>query len=137
MANDWLEGDSTLATAPAASMTTGLLAHYKLDGNVLDSSGSNLNGTVKGNPVFAPGIVGQALTFDGTGDYVDCTNNVKWDGITDKISVAAWIRVDVFDVTYQPIVTKGDSSWRIARNSETNGVQWRVQRAESDVPHQR
>lgn len=126
MAKDWLEGDSTLPTAAAASMATGLLAHYKLDGDVLDSSGSNLNGTLSGNPAYTAGIAGQAMTFDGTDDYVDCTNNVKWDGITDKLSVAAWIRVDIFDVAYQPIVTKGDSSWRIARNSEANGVQWRV-----------
>jgi hypothetical protein len=125
MANDWLKHDSTLATSPAAPSTTGLIAQYKLDGNVLDSSGNNLNGTIMGNPAFTPGIAGQALTFDGIGDYVDCTNNVKWDAITDKITVSAWFRVDVFDVTYQPIVTKGDSSWRIARNSETNGLQWR------------
>ncbi len=125
MANDWLEHDSTLATAPAAPSAMGLIAQYKLDGNVLDSSGNNLNGTIVGNPAFAPGIAGQALTFDGTGDYVDCTNNVKWDAITDKLTVSVWFRVDVFDTTYQPIVTKGDSSWRIARNSETNNLQWR------------
>jgi hypothetical protein len=125
MANDWLQDDSTLPTAPAAPSATGLIAQYKVDGNVLDSSGNNLNGTIMGNPAFTPGIAGQALTFDGIGDYVDCTNNVKWDAITDRITVSAWFRVDVFDVTYQPIVTKGDSSWRIARNSETNGLQWR------------
>ncbi len=125
MASDWLKHDSSLATAPAAPSSTGLLAQYKLDGNVLDSSGNNLNGTIMGNPAFTPGIAGQALIFDGGGDYVDCTNNVKWDAIADKITVSAWFRVDVFDVTYQPIVTKGDSSWRIARNGETNGLQWR------------
>jgi hypothetical protein len=126
LANDWLKTDSSLPTSPAAPSTTGLLAYYKLDGNVLDSSGSNLNGTLNGNPFYTQGVFGQALTFDGAGDYVDCTNNVKWDGITDKLTVAAWIRVDVFDVTYQPIVTKGDSSWRIARNALTNGIQWRA-----------
>ena len=125
MANDWLKGDSTLAAPSAAPSTTGLVAYYKLDGNALDSSGNNLNGTVIGNPVFTPGIFGQALTSDGTGDYVDCTNNVKWDAIANSITVSAWFRVDVFDVTYQPIVTKGDSSWRIARNSETDNLQWR------------
>jgi hypothetical protein len=126
MANDWLKSDLTLVTSAAAPSTTGLIAHYKLDGNVLDSSGNNLNGTVNGNPTYTPGILGQAMTFDGTGDYVDCTNNVKFDAITDKITVCAWFRVDVFDVTYQPIVTKGDSSWRIARNSETDNLQWRA-----------
>jgi len=50
---------------------------------------------------------------------------VKWDAIANSITVSAWFRVDVFDVTYQPIVTKGDSSWRIARNSETDNLQWR------------
>lgn len=125
MAHDWLQGDSTLTTAAAGSMTNGLLAHYKLDGDVQDSSGSNLHGTLKGNPAYTPGVLGQALVFGGT-DSVDCTNNVKWDVVTDKLTVAAWIRVDLFDVEYQPIVTKGDSSWRIARDSQNNGIQWRV-----------
>jgi hypothetical protein len=125
MARDWLAGDATLATAPTASAKTGLLACYTLDGNVSDTSGSNLNGTAKGNPVYEAGVVGQAMMFDGIDDYVDCTNNVKFDTITENITVAAWIRVDVFDKTYQAIVTKGDSSWRIARNGESNGIQWR------------
>ena len=125
MASDWLAGDATLPTAPAASATTGLLACYTLDGNVSDTSGNNLNGTAQGNPVYEAGAVGQAMMFDGIDDYVDCTNNVKFDTITDKITVAAWIRVDLFDKNYQAIVTKGDSSWRIARDGTGDDVQWR------------
>lgn len=119
-------GPTGLPAASAAPSTAGLIAHYTLDGNVLDSSGNALHGTVNGNPLYTPGIFGQALTFDGVGDYVDCTNNVKYDAITDKITVAAWIQVDIFDVTFQAIVTKGDSSWRLSRNTETDGVHWRA-----------
>jgi len=50
---------------------------------------------------------------------------VKFDTITDKITVAAWIRVDLFDKNYQAIVTKGDSSWRIARDGTGDDIQWR------------
>jgi hypothetical protein len=92
---------------------------------VSDTSGNNLNGTAEGDPVYVPGVIGQAMLFDGIDDYVDCTNNVKYDAIADAITVAAWIRVDGFDKNYQAIVTKGDSSWRIARNGESNGIQWR------------
>jgi hypothetical protein len=125
MARDWLAGDATLTTAAAASAKTGLLACYTLDGNVSDTSGNNLNGTANGKPAYEAGVIGQAMMFDGIDDYVDCTNNVKLDTITDKITVVAWIRVDVFDKNYQAIVTKGDSSWRIARNGTGNNIQWR------------
>ncbi len=134
MAGDWLAGDSTLTTASAASAATGLLAQYKLDGDVQDSSGSNLHGTIHGNPAYTPGILGQALVFDGIEDSVDCTNHVKWDVITKNITVAAWIRVNRFDVSYQAIVAKGDSSWRLSRTSEADTVHWR---ANGPVPNLR
>ncbi len=125
MADDWLVRDASLPTAAAASAKTGLLACYTLDGNVSDTSGNNLNGTAQGKPVFEAGAIGQALMFDGIDDYVDCTNNVKFDAITNNLTVAAWIRVDRFDKNYQAIVTKGDSSWRIARNGTGDDIQWR------------
>lgn len=48
-------------------------AWYPLNGNAIDSSGNNLNGTIYGNPVPGPNRFNQpnqALVFNGTTDYI-------------------------------------------------------------------
>jgi hypothetical protein len=56
---------------PAAS---GLAAYWKFDETTgtfaADSSGNNHTGTLNGGPVFVPGHVNNALSFDGANDYV-------------------------------------------------------------------
>jgi hypothetical protein len=56
---------------PADPGTTGLVAFYKMDGDVKDSSGRNYHGTVNGVTSFEAGYAGQALVFNGTNAYVD------------------------------------------------------------------
>jgi len=133
MANDWLMNDYTIAVSATAPSNADLVAYYTLDNNVLDSSGSNLNGTENGNPSYVAGVIGQAISLDSDGDYVDCTNNVAFDSITNAVTVAAWIKVNAFAKTWQTIVAKGDSSWRLSRNSDTNNVHWRCNGPSPDL----
>lgn len=42
--------------------------------------------------------------------------------ITAAITVTAWIKVESFTRTWQAILTKGDNSWRLHRQSNSNGV---------------
>lgn len=62
MAYGWLEADRT---------ATGLLAHWKFDGDATDSSGNNHHGDPNGNFSYVSGKFGQAIQLDGDGDYVD------------------------------------------------------------------
>jgi len=96
-----------------------LVAHWGLDGNASDSIGSN-HGTLVGNPSWEAGRIGSALLFDGD-DYVMIPNESHFD-ITDEITVAAWIKVTAFDREWQSIITKGDDSWRLARNGIGNNL---------------
>jgi hypothetical protein len=73
MANDWLVNDYTIAVSATPPSNADLVAYYTLDNNVLDSSGNNFNGTENGDPSYVAGVVGQAISLDGDGDYVDCT----------------------------------------------------------------
>ncbi len=59
--------------APVDPGTAGLSAHYKMDGNVQDSSGNGYNGTAFNDPTYAqaPAGFGQAIQFDGFADYVE------------------------------------------------------------------
>ncbi len=106
-----------------------LVAWWKLDetdgNNIVDSSGSDITGTLVGDPQWQPagGKVGGALAFDGDGDYVEVTDKSAFD-VTDAITVAAWIKVDSFDKDFQAIVTKGDSAWRLQRFTNTNCMEF-------------
>lgn len=74
---------------PVKPSTEGLVAYYALDGDVTDSSGNSLDGTLVGDPAFVEGQVGMALELDGD-DYVDCGSPPEL-MITDAISIACWV----------------------------------------------
>jgi TolA-binding protein len=97
-----------------------LVAYWALDGNAKDLIGGS-EGVLVGSPVWGVGHMGQALLFDGVDDCVNCGNDPKFD-ITDEITVAAWIKVGQFDKRWQAIITKGDQAWRLARNNDTDFV---------------
>jgi len=95
-----------------------LIAHWKLDeasGGVAEDSAGGNDGLLAGSPEWQPysGRVDGALSFDGAGDYVDCGNDAVLD-ITESITVAAWVNINVVNVDWQAIVAKGDSAWRLS-----------------------
>ena len=94
-----------------------LIALWEFDnGSVADSYGYN-HGILNGYPDFSAGHanIDGALELSGN-DYLSISNESNFD-ITDKITVAAWIKVNEFNKHWQAIVTKGDSAWRLARTS--------------------
>jgi len=120
---------SVVASSPWSFTTGGLFAWWKLDetegDTVANAIDSEMNGTLAGDPQWQPadGKVGGALLFDGDGDYVDCGKDSAF-SITDEMTVAAWIKVNKFDKRWQSIVTKGDSAWRMARESAADSIQF-------------
>ncbi len=95
-----------------ASADAALIALYELDGNAIDSFGTN-HGSECGDPCYVGGVFSQAISLDGAGDYVDCGNDSVFD-ITDEITVAAWVNINIVDEDWQIIVAKGDSAWRLS-----------------------
>jgi hypothetical protein len=114
-----------LIASAGADITTGLVGYWPLNGNAQDTGGTGLHGTEVGNPTYVDGAIEQALGLDGDGDYVTCPDNALFD-ITDTITVAAWIKVNTFDKTWQYVVGKGDSAWRLVRENATNNFRWRA-----------
>ncbi|HBG27884.1 MAG: hypothetical protein A2Y10_07270 [Planctomycetes bacterium GWF2_41_51] len=114
---------------------TGLIAQWRLDEasgvTAADNIGSH-NGTLIGGPVWQPsgGYVDGALLFDGVDDYINCGGGVEdhnfpsWADLTEEITVSAWIKVDEFDSskTWQAIISKGDTAWRLARAGDENVI---------------
>src|SRR3989344_7565793 len=83
-------------SAQAAAPTTGLVAHWKFDegsGTTAgDSAGTN-NGTLVNGPTFATGKVGQALSFDGSNDYVQMSSGAGYSN-TQAHTFAAWVKIN-------------------------------------------
>lgn len=70
--------------------STSLVGLWHFDGDALDSSGNDNDGDVYGATAGVPGKFGNALSFDGVNDYVDCGNDASLD-ITTAITIEAWV----------------------------------------------
>jgi len=116
---------SNAMPAPPAcvSAPSGLVGWWPGEGNANDVIGTN-NGTLVGGASFAAGEVSQAFSFDGTSGYVSIPDSPSLDAFTTNITIEAWIHVNQFDEfpDWNGIVTKGNSSWRLARYGSSSVV---------------
>jgi hypothetical protein len=99
-------------------------AHWKLDdisGTIVDSSGNGHNGTASGGPTYgAEGVLGTALGFDGSNDYIDLNyyiNTLPSGGM----SYCMWAKNTLPTLTNAVAIwgTDGSHEWRII--IQTNG----------------
>ena len=123
--NVWYQSPSTL--------TTGLVAHWKLDDGsgttAADASGSGYHGTlVNMNPAGAwvTGKIGGALEFDGSNDYVDIGNSLS---PVNNFTVAAWVNPAKSDINLE-IISKGndgtDTQWELTTSTPAGQVDFRA-----------
>jgi Tol biopolymer transport system component len=91
-----------------ATKSSGLVAWYKGENDVVDSSGLGNNGGFF-NGTFSAGKVGQAMNFNGTSNYVAIADSPS-NSITGQITTAAWIKPTTI-TGFQVIMSKyGDGS---------------------------
>ncbi|MHC4545917.1 MAG: LamG-like jellyroll fold domain-containing protein, partial [Planctomycetota bacterium] len=125
---DEVQPDGSVAAGDVWSFNTGgLVGWWKLDegsGNIAaDAGDKGLDGSLVGDTSWVDGIMDGALAFDGDGDYVNFGKDPAFD-ITGQITVSAWIKVKAFNKRFQSIITKGDSAWRLQRNSNDNTLEF-------------
>jgi hypothetical protein len=113
----------------------GLVAYYKLDGNLLDSSGNGHDGTFAGDPNFpakyvaGPAGLGQALLFDGTGGHQNVElGTFNPSAVTGKLTVALWAKWDGPTDQWQGLIGKrdgwalNDMMWHLEVNRDTGTI---------------
>ena len=88
LADKWL--DSGFEVTPVNPGTTGLVAHYPLNGNANDAVGGH-NGTLIGSPQWVTGYLDSALKFGGSGDYVEVGYSA--DLALNEFTLSAWVKV--------------------------------------------
>jgi hypothetical protein len=80
-------------TGPASGRLVGWWPFDETSGSIArDGSGNGNDGTVVGNAVWAPGLIGGALQFDGHA-YVNCGTDDAFN-ITSAVTLAAWVQPD-------------------------------------------
>jgi hypothetical protein len=80
----WLAGDTE----------AGLVGHWKLDGNAIDSSGNGHNGEIFGEPKWVDGKIGGAMEVDGD-DWLEMPDTSAADGfaaLDGEVTWAAWFK---------------------------------------------
>ena len=77
---------------PVQPDPAGLVARFAFDGNANDSAGGH-NGTPNGNPIYALGKIGQAISLDGLDDNV-VVGNVGITGAAPR-TIAGWAKMNV------------------------------------------
>ncbi|HJZ38965.1 MAG TPA: DUF2341 domain-containing protein, partial [Bacteroidales bacterium] len=95
--------------------------HLNDQNNIADAAGGDNIGTNNGT-VDINGLIGFAQDFEASQmDYIDISNESSFDIIT-NITVSAWVKRESYSTQWQAIITKGDNSWRLHRNSSTNAA---------------
>jgi uncharacterized repeat protein (TIGR01451 family) len=81
------------ARASGCAPPAGLVGWWPLEGDAADLAGANA-GVLLGNPRFTNGLVGQAISFDGTDDEVRIPASRSLDvGLGDGLTLETWIQV--------------------------------------------
>ena len=80
------------------------LSWWPGEGNANDIADGN-SGILNGDTTFASGKVGQAFSFDGSGDYVDMGDVL--DGGTSSFSISLWYQRQAADGENRRVVSKG------------------------------
>ena len=81
----------TTGCAGNADLSQGLLAHWKFEGNISDSSGKANDGVARGDPEFVAGRIGKAVRFATDGQYAEIG---KLASEVRQFTLATWIHVD-------------------------------------------
>jgi len=88
------------------AITDGLIGHYRLDGNALDSSQRANHAAEVGSPSYVPGLIGQALSLNGTDQLAQAADpGLAGNG---RKSVAVWFKQDA--KANKGLFSFGDSS---------------------------
>ena len=90
-------GILSLNTAPASIVTDGLVSYWSFDKvHIINKTAKDVwgdnNGTISGNPKVVPGQVGEALKFDGAGDFVNLTTLGDFGRRIGTSSFEIWIK---------------------------------------------
>lgn len=109
---------------------SGLVSWWPGDDNANDIADAN-NGTPQGHATFAAGLVGQAFSFDGNGDFISIPDSASLD-ITQAIALDAWIKANSFELPPGP--DTGDANIYVISKDTDTGRNYGIGVTDVDLP---
>ncbi len=85
-------------------------------------NGTYVGGVILGQSGALAGDANFAAGFDGVNDYVEIANESAFDGINKALTVELWVKSAGWSKTWETLVSKGDSSWRLSRHNNSRQV---------------
>lgn len=95
----------------------GLIDWWTADGNSYDLVGGH-HGTLVNGTTYAPGMIGQAFSFDGVNDSIDLGNWFNYQDFT----ITMWVKPGTTQLRYADIIDNNHGSgisWVVQQNSYT------------------
>jgi len=85
----------------------GLVGSWRLENSALDGSGNGNNGTLHGTPPsYVAGPIGQCLSLNGAGDYVDF-NALD---LTSALTICAWVKTGTISGNFAFVLSNRSSA---------------------------
>jgi hypothetical protein len=85
----------------SGNINSNLIGYWKFDetsgASAADSSGNGNTGTTYNSPTWGAGKINNALTFNGTNQYVDAGTSSIFNLANSPFTVAAWVKLNAFD----------------------------------------
>lgn len=123
--NKALSANEVASIFGTATTQNHLVGWWKLDESsgttASDSSGHENHGTLTDGPTWVSGTIDNAVSFDGTNDYIEINDSSAWDFHTNDFSVSAWIKTS--DNSWGWILSRLNDAatgdlWRFGQNSD-------------------
>jgi hypothetical protein len=119
--------ESTAVTPPGVAASVGLIAAYGFDEAsgtiVVDASGNAQNGAIVGATRITAGKYGNALSFNGTSNYVNVPDSNLLD-LTTGMTLSAWVNPTALVAgAWRNVIIKqraGGEVYNLYANSDTN-----------------
>ena len=96
------------------SLSKGLVAYYKFEGNAKDSSGNGNDGVEHGGVSYSDGVIGQASSFDGVDDWIEIIQSNTLNNLRETATISFWTKY------YKPTSGKNNVSVHIANGGDQN-----------------
>jgi hypothetical protein len=106
---------------------TGLVGYWSFDASTIngttvkDMSGKGNNGTLVGSPTSVPGVINQALEFDGSTSYVNASS---FAATLSSATLTAWIKLNSFTSWHGIIFSRGPATGLSLGNTNTLAYTW-------------
>ena len=103
---NYKESSATLTVYAHVTDSMGRFSYWSADGNAVDSI-SGHNGTLENGATFAPGVGGQAFSFNGA-SYVEVPDSGDWAFGANPFTIALWAKFS--DPSGGPFIASDDGS---------------------------